>query len=219
VKGIALRRRSFSIGISLALAAPWAAIAAAGDREQSPAARTLHAMFDRVWDENIRECPGWATWVGDHRFDDRLEDASLAAQDRRFGVAQQRLEEAFAIPRDALHAMDRVSLDLFAEQQRNHLRLRPFLGWRTLTLSENAWTERSLYGASCCTSCPPGSNVSVTMGCWPQAARASNSKRHASPCKCRSPACWLWSVPTTSWHGWPRSMCACAHAARRDECA
>lgn len=135
VEGIALRRRSFSMGISLALAAPWAAIAAAGDPEQSPAARTLHAMFDRVWDENMREYPGWATWVGDHRFDDRLEDASLAAQDRRFGVAQQRLEEVLAIPRDALHATDRVSLDLFAEQQRDQLRLQPFRGWRTLTLS------------------------------------------------------------------------------------
>ena len=92
-------------------------------------------MFDRVWDEAMREYPGWATWVGDHRFDDRMDDASLAAQDRRFGVAQQRLKEALAIPRDALNATDRVSLDLFAEQQRDQLRLQPFLGWRTLTLS------------------------------------------------------------------------------------
>ena len=92
-------------------------------------------MFERVWEENMREYPSWATWVGDHRFDDRLEDASLSAQDRRFGIARQRLDEALAIPRDALNATDRVSVDLFIEQQRDQLRLEPFLGWRTLTLS------------------------------------------------------------------------------------
>lgn len=92
-------------------------------------------MFERVWEENMREYPSWATWVGDHRFDDRLEDASLSAQDRRFGIARQRLDEALAIPRDALSATDRVSVDLFIEQQRDQLRLEPFLGWRTLTLS------------------------------------------------------------------------------------
>lgn len=92
-------------------------------------------MFDRVWEENMREYPGWATWVGDHRFDDRLDDTSLAAQDRRFAIARERLDEALAIPRDTLNATDRVSVDLFVEQQRDQLRLQPFLGWRTLTLS------------------------------------------------------------------------------------
>ena len=131
---IALPRRHLLIGLPLLLAAPWRALAAA-ESEPSPTARALHAMFERVWEENMREYPSWATWVGDHRFDDRLEDASLSAQDRRFGIARQRLDEALAIPRDALNATDRVSVDLFIEQQRDQLRLEPFLGWRTLTLS------------------------------------------------------------------------------------
>lgn len=95
-------------------------------------------MFDRVWDENMREFPGWATWVGDHRFDDRLEDASLAAQDLRFATTRKRLDEALAIPRDVLDATDKVSLDLFIEQQRDWLRFQPYLGWRTLTLSSQS---------------------------------------------------------------------------------
>ena len=131
---IALQRRHLLIGLPFLLAAPWKALAAA-ESEPSPAARALHAMFERVWEENMREYPSWATWVGDHRFDDRLEDASLSAQDRRFGIARQRLDEALAIPREALNATDRVSVDLFIEQQRDQLRLEPFLGWRTLTLS------------------------------------------------------------------------------------
>ena len=130
-----LHRRHLLAGLPLFLAAPWSALAAASESDQSPAARTLHAMFDRVWEENMREYPGWATWVGDHRFDDRLEDASLTAQDRRFGITRQRIDESLAIPRDTLNATDRVSLDLFIEQQRDQLRLQPFLGWRTLTLS------------------------------------------------------------------------------------
>lgn len=131
----AFRRRQLVAGFPLFLAVPWSALADTSKPEQSPAARTLHAMLDRVWDENMREYPSWATWVGDHRFDDRLEDASLTAQDRRFGIARQRVDEAQAIPRDALNATDRVSLDLFIEQQRDQLRLQPFLGWRTLTLT------------------------------------------------------------------------------------
>ncbi|MCF8167917.1 MAG: DUF885 domain-containing protein [Rhodoferax sp.] len=119
----------------LFLAAPWCASAGANAPEVSPEARTLHAMFERVWEENMREFPSWATWMGDHRFDDRLEDASLAAQNRRFAQSRRRLDEASTIARDALNATDRVSLDLFVEQQRQSLRLEPFLGWRTVTLS------------------------------------------------------------------------------------
>jgi hypothetical protein len=43
-------------------------------------------------------------------------------------------------------------------------------------------------------------------GCWPQAARRSNSQRPASLCKCHSPVCRPGSVPTTFWPGWPESM-------------
>ena len=45
--------------------------------------KRLRALYEEDWDAQMRDYPTWASPLGDHRFDHLLEDASLAAQQRR----------------------------------------------------------------------------------------------------------------------------------------
>jgi hypothetical protein len=40
--------------------------------------KRLQVLFDEAWEANMRRYPEWATYVGDHRYGDRLYDASPA---------------------------------------------------------------------------------------------------------------------------------------------
>ena len=51
----------------------------------TPAA-TARALFDEYWEWVLREDPAYATYLGDHRYDDRLADESAAG-----GCASPRL--------------------------------------------------------------------------------------------------------------------------------
>ncbi len=57
-----------------------------------PADAALYAFFQQYLDAWLRERPFEATRLGDHRFDDRLEDLSSAAQDRRRQSLRDTLE-------------------------------------------------------------------------------------------------------------------------------
>ncbi|MDO8420124.1 MAG: DUF885 domain-containing protein [Rubrivivax sp.] len=97
--------------------------------------RALHAMFDRQWEESARLFPEFATYRGDHRYGDRLSDASpegLAARDE---WTARNLAEARAVARDKLGATDRVSLDMFIANQQRFVDQQAFPGWRTMSLS------------------------------------------------------------------------------------
>ena len=115
------------------LATPTDAPAAAAPA-RSPAATALHALFDASWDASMQRYPEWATYVGDNRWGDRLYDAS--PENEAAGVAdlRQNLAAAQAIPRGALDAKDRVSLDLFIHGQQQWLAMEPFVGYRRMSL-------------------------------------------------------------------------------------
>ncbi|HEU4453736.1 MAG TPA: DUF885 domain-containing protein [Longimicrobium sp.] len=106
---------SRALGIVLAatpiVAAPIAAQEGAGER--------LRRLFADEWEWTLRESPLLATSVGDHRFDDRLGDVSLAAQERRLGENRAFLARLRAIPRDSLSPADRVNYDIFAFVKRS----------------------------------------------------------------------------------------------------
>lgn len=123
----------------LVLSAPaWVAaqVSAPVATQEADAAETqrLHALFERTWEESARLFPEWATYRGDHRFGDRLNDASEEAQaalDRR---VHEVLAEARAIRRESLSATDRVSLDMFIRQYQRFADEQAFPGWRTLEI-------------------------------------------------------------------------------------
>ena len=88
--------------------------AAAGAAEGAGA--RFAALVEREWQWRLREFPTFATAVGVHDFDDRLEDASLAAWERRGRETEAFLAELDAIGRDGLDERDRVDYEIFRTQ-------------------------------------------------------------------------------------------------------
>ncbi len=76
----------------------------------------LRALLTDHWDWAMRDDPRWATTLGDHRFDDRLEDPSHAAELERRAQRSLLLQRARQLTPDALDRSDRVTLDLLREQ-------------------------------------------------------------------------------------------------------
>ena len=97
-------------------------------------AQALQTLFDQSWENAMRRYPGWATYVGDNRFGDRLEDASPEAEAASYATTRQQLQAARAINRSALDAKDRTSLDLFIHEAEDTLAFEPLVGYRRLSL-------------------------------------------------------------------------------------
>jgi len=76
----------------------------------------LQALFDREWEWRLKEQPLLASSIGDHRYDDRLPDESLAAQTRRNQENDAFLADLAKIDRNTLEAADRVNYDIFRSQ-------------------------------------------------------------------------------------------------------
>src|SRR5262249_22287432 len=89
---------------------------------QSPpaddAGTRLHALFDREWEWELSESPLLASSLGDKRWNDRWDDVSLAALERRQKHREGVLAEIDAFPRAALNASDQTHYDVFHYQYR-----------------------------------------------------------------------------------------------------
>ncbi|MBX3191021.1 MAG: DUF885 domain-containing protein [Labilithrix sp.] len=92
----------------------------------SPSARALHALFDEEWEHDLRESPTWASSLGDHRYDDRWPDVSLAAQARREAHERDVLAKLDRIDRRALSETDALSYDLFRYKYQTAVDGQPF---------------------------------------------------------------------------------------------
>ena len=75
-------------------------------------AARLHALFDADWQFRMQESPEYATSLGDHRYDDRLTDASPEAVARRDAHRRDTLKALKRIDHDALTGEDRISYDV-----------------------------------------------------------------------------------------------------------
>jgi uncharacterized protein (DUF885 family) len=81
-------------------------------------ARALHALFDEAWEHDMKEWPTRASSLGDHRYDDRWPDVSLAAFARRDAYDRDVLARLERIDRSKLSKKDALSYDLFAYKYR-----------------------------------------------------------------------------------------------------
>ena len=99
-------QRSAVVVALFAVAFQWPSARAAGEPDQQQT-QALHALFDAEWEASMRRYPEWATYVGDHRYGDRLYDASPATRAAEFESARQSLARAEAIRRDALSPVAR----------------------------------------------------------------------------------------------------------------
>ncbi len=85
-------------------------------QDKANVAKDLHALFDAEWERGLRENPVGATYIGDHRFDDKWPDVSPAALkasyegDKAVIAALDRFDPAHLTPED------RLNRDLFRRQ-------------------------------------------------------------------------------------------------------
>jgi uncharacterized protein (DUF885 family) len=78
--------------------------------------KALADFLAAQWEYTLEKSPTWASSLGDHRFDDRWEDASLTAIAAGQAHAQKALETLTAIDRAALAPAGQLNDDLY---QRN----------------------------------------------------------------------------------------------------
>lgn len=108
------------------------------------ATKALHALFDRSWQAVAERFPEFATYRGDYRYNDRLADASPAAQAGDFARLRQELAEARAIPAERLSATDRVSRDMFIRGSEVRLALEAYEGYRLMGIGALGGTQSDL---------------------------------------------------------------------------
>lgn len=87
-------------------------LAAAQPRVAATGAAALHTLERDYWQWRLREFPESATWLGDHRYGDRLTDLSEAAIERRKAGRRRFLARARALRTAELADQDALSLEL-----------------------------------------------------------------------------------------------------------
>jgi uncharacterized protein (DUF885 family) len=100
---------SFPLVAGLACSHPHAAIPADADAR-------LQKLFDDYWQLKLEESPTRATYLGDHRYDDRLEDLSETA--RIIGINQRKamLKQLDAIDLAKASPANRLSADILRHE-------------------------------------------------------------------------------------------------------
>ena len=81
--------------------------------DDHPAGKQFADFLASEWEYTMEQSPTWASSLGDHRFDDRWEDASIAAIEARQAHTQTALAALRAIDRAALSPADQLSDDLY----------------------------------------------------------------------------------------------------------
>ncbi len=78
--------------------------------------KALHDLFANEWEYVLRENPTFASSLGDRRYNDRWEDVSLGAVERRQQHRVEVLNRLKAIDRSQLTPQDQVNYDLFKKE-------------------------------------------------------------------------------------------------------
>jgi uncharacterized protein (DUF885 family) len=79
-------------------------------------ASSLKSLFREYWDFVLESWPWLATFLGDHRYDDRLEDLSQRAFDQWTGKAEDLLRRIRSVPKESLSAGDQINYELFSRE-------------------------------------------------------------------------------------------------------
>ncbi|WP_230329798.1 DUF885 domain-containing protein [Nocardia aurantiaca] len=97
----------------------------------------LIALADRYWDTLLESAPSEATLLGDRRFDDRIEDLSVAAEERLLGTWRALSAEVDALVPARLSDEDRITRALLRTELASAV---SHLEWRPLELASDQMT-------------------------------------------------------------------------------
>jgi len=86
---------------------------AAKKQDKNAELKKLKKLFADEWEFRLRESPMFATYFGDHRFDDKLGSVSEADELRRLAEDRKFLERIKKIKRSAFDGEDRLNYDIF----------------------------------------------------------------------------------------------------------
>jgi len=100
---------------------------------------TFEALAARYVDEVTAFSPVSATMLGDHRYDDQLNEVSEDARQRRAAFSQQYLAQLEQIPPEKLSRAHQIDAAILAHKLRAGL-------WHTEVLQEWAWNPTSYTG-------------------------------------------------------------------------
>ncbi len=85
------------------------------------AGEALRDLADEFWESFLTEHPGFATVLGDHRFDDRLDDHSPEGRARWATVLEQTLRRAVEMDSSGLDEPTRVTRSILIEEAAGQL--------------------------------------------------------------------------------------------------
>jgi uncharacterized protein (DUF885 family) len=94
-----------------------------GDDQPMDATDDLNQLFTDFWDFQMETSPTWATYVGDHRFDDRLSDVSPEAIQRETETLREFQSRLLAIVDSGkMRPGDSLNVELFERDLARKLR-------------------------------------------------------------------------------------------------
>ena len=105
-----------AIRCALALVFTAMTVSSGAQAPPSDAGVLLHALFDREWEWELSESPLTASALGDLRWNDKWDDLSMSALERRQRHREAVLAEIKTIDRTQISPDDRTNLDIFRYQ-------------------------------------------------------------------------------------------------------
>lgn len=87
-----------------------------GGWRQMSSAETLDSLFADYWEFQMRQSPMWATYLGDHRYDSLLPDASLAAVQAEEKALRDFQSRLAAVRKAGGVGHDTLNADLFGRE-------------------------------------------------------------------------------------------------------
>jgi len=82
----------------------------------NPQDEKLKQYFQEQWEQNLDNYPEFATYLGDHRYNDRLTDMSLDAVTKRQNQTEASLDELSNIHRNKLSTEYKLYYDLYVDK-------------------------------------------------------------------------------------------------------
>jgi len=89
----------------------------------------LLALFQREWENNLHKSPEMATFIGDHRFNDRLSDLSEAAHQADFLHTKELLVELDTFSLEQLNQSNQLNYQLYRLKIENAVQEHQFKGY------------------------------------------------------------------------------------------